>query len=339
VIIFIATKNYSMKFYLHLLVVIYVFASCSGGPNGDPVPEPPVLPSVVLPDTLSTGWSTAVPPSSTEIYSDIFFADNNTGYLIGGSNAYKSTNGGLTWFKLFSAGHDVGFGHIAAANANRACFVGSKLTTFITQNAGSTIDSTDYSYNGEIFQDGFFSSANTCYLSSETSIWKSTNGGTNFTRIFSFGGGSHFSTFSFLDDNTGFISNSYGIFKTTNGGVAWTKIRNLNLSRPESIQFLNATTGFYSDENALWKTTDGGTGWTKIYEIPAGVGTSFNDMDFIDSNVGYFVAGRLVLKTIDGGAHWEPVIRSGSLLIEIHFTDATHGWACGANGKVFVYRP
>jgi photosystem II stability/assembly factor-like uncharacterized protein len=210
--------------------------------------------------------------------------------------------------------------------------------SYTTQNAGSTIDSTLYT-NGQTFYDGFFSSPNTCYLSSESAIWKSINGGSDFTRVFNFSSQSFFSTLFFLDDNNGFVSRQYGIFKTSNGGADWTKIRDLELNRPHSLQFLNATTGFYSDDNALWKTTDGGTNWTKIYTILPGTGSAFNDMAFIDSNLGYFVAGKRVMKTIDGGINWEPVIRSGSMIIEIHFTDATHGWACGADGKVFVFRP
>jgi len=328
-----------MKFYLHLLVIIFVLASCSGGPNGDPVPEPPVLPPVILPDTLSTGWAAAVTPSSSEGFADIFFADNNTGYLVGGANAYKSTNGGLTWTKLFSTTPSHAFAHLAVANGNRACFVANKLTAYTTQNAGNAIDSVTYSYNGETFQDGFFSSANTCYLSSESSIWKSTNGGANFTRGYSFGSGSNFSTLFFLDDVNGFILKPDGIFKTNDAGAGWSKIRNATLAKPQAIQFLNLNTGFYSDDNSLWKTADGGTNWTKIYNIPAGSANGFNDIHFVDSDTGYFVVGRKLLKTTDAGVHWEPVIRSGNLLIEIHFTDATHGWACGLDGKVFVYRP
>jgi len=328
-----------MKFYLHLLVVLCVFASCSGGPNGDPVPEPPVLPPVILPDTLSTGWAAAVAPSK-EVYGDIFFAENNTGYLVGEATVYKSTNGGLTWAKLFST--NSGFSHMAAGNANNICFVDPvSLRIFNSQNGGNSIDSSIRIASGDQgFYDAFFSSANTCYVSGNTTIRKSTDGGVNFTTVYNFTNNQTlFSSLFFIDDMNGFILRDRAIYKTTNGGADWTKIRDVNLTRPQAIQFLNASTGFYSDDYTLWKTTDGGTSWTKIYEIAAGVGTAFNDMAFIDGNTGYFVAGNLVVKTTDGGTHWEPVIRAGNRIVEIHFTDPAHGWACGFDGKVFVYRP
>jgi photosystem II stability/assembly factor-like uncharacterized protein len=65
----------------------------------------------------------------------------------------------------------------------------------------------------------------------------------------------------------------------------------------------------------------------------------FTDIHFLTDQIGYASAGRTLYKTTDGGTNWTKVVSLGEATItEIHFTDATHGWACGSNGVVLTFK-
>jgi photosystem II stability/assembly factor-like uncharacterized protein len=60
---------------------------------------------------------------------------------------------------------------------------------------------------------------------------------------------------------------------------------------------------------------------------------NWTDIQFIDSDTGYVCYKKKLYKTTDGGDNWQPVVSmENDKLIEIYFTDATHGWACGDGG-------
>jgi len=110
--------------------------------------------------------------------------------------------------------------------------------------------------------------------------------------------------------------------------------------------FTNALTGISAvSENVayaltgkgqVYKTMNGGNSFSQIAQIytPGG----FADLHFVSEQVGYASIAHNIYQTLDGGVSWKSVVYSTNTIVEIHFTDANHGWACGEKGTVFIYK-
>ena len=80
----------------------------------------------------------------------------------------------------------------------------------------------------------------------------------------------------------------------------------------------------------IYKSVNGGTDFLQVAQLPPGATRAIPDLHFVNDNTGYVNAGNRIYKTIDGGLTWQVVVALGNdRIIEIHFTDANHGWACG----------
>ena len=141
----------------------------------------------------------------------------------------------------------------------------------------------------------------------------------------------------FLDEQTGWVIGN-GFFKTTNGGTTWNSISGTNPgvnTSDGSVFFSTAITGYITDPYSIYKTSDGGANFIKLF----GTYTAYyHDIGFVDSQTGYITDRQYILKTIDAGQTWtkEVVLAQGEL-IELHFTDASHGWAGGSSGLILKY--
>lgn len=135
--------------------------------------------------TIDGGITWSSLPVPCVMLFNICFSDTVTGYVIGREHyddrveyVWKTTNGGISWQKVFSS--DIGF-------------YDSHCIQFLSQNVGYI--STGLEGNG-------------------SDVYKTTDGGNNWERIFSKG---QFNNISFISDDTGYVT-SYGkIYKTTNG--------------------------------------------------------------------------------------------------------------------------
>ncbi len=316
-----------MKILFFIFSITFIL-SCSN--SGKDIPESPVSQ-----DTLTTGWRRVVFPISSSIV-DIAFPDNNNGYALTGNGLYKSTDGGNTWSLLNSL---YSGGNISCGNINTFTTVDQTLQSIAsTKNGGNTFNT---SRLDDIYiSDVFYVNNNTAYLAGRK-FYKTTNGGDSWQKLDSFQTAiNNYSTLFFLDSLQGWVlfADEY-IYKTTNGGLNWTKISIQNSNarfHVGSIYFVSSSTGFYTDVTAVYKTTDGGTTWNKVFTIKDG---GYNDLHFVNATTGYVNDSKHIYKTTDGGATWTTVasVKEGSSIIEIHFTDANHGWACGEGGTLLKF--
>lgn len=315
---------------LRLLAIVLIVSSCSknNGSNGGSS-------GVVLPDTLTTGW-TKVTGLPNENFNDIFFADNSNGFAVSNNGIYRSADGGDTWIKLTST-NAIGFTNIGAGTNNNACFVNKSYDVLVTQDAGNTISKAVYAYPGGgnvAFFDCFFSSPATCFLTSKEFIWKSVNAAVNLDTVYHFPTISETSSLFFLDDMQGWVLRQDGIYQTIDGGTTWAKDTAL-VNAYGSIQFIDSNNGYFSNYGTVNKTTDGGITWVPVYESTLKI---FFDIAFIDINEGYFSFNNKIYKTSDAGTNWTPVVALGNELInKICFTDVNHGWACTSDGVIVKY--
>jgi len=305
------------------IVILPFFFSCkknSGSSSNNPV------------DTLGTGWKKVnfVDPVNLE---DIFFV-NNTGFTISNTGIYKSTDAGNTWARLnFSA---PSFQNIGMGSETNAAFVVAPRFVVSTHSGGAAFDTTlvdDYSLT-----DVFFVDSVTAYLAGR-GIWKSTDGGIHWTKLYTFTTDSTgYKSLYFLNDQRGWVLRRDGLYATSNGGVNWNPITTpgFDFTNGGSVFFRTSTTGFITDALSFGKTNTGGASWTTTF-----TGTStYHDIHFVSDSVGYITDGHHIYKTTDGGTTWKSeVFIASAYLVELHFTDANHGWACGGGGTVLKYGP
>ncbi|MEO8769811.1 MAG: hypothetical protein ABI402_06995 [Ferruginibacter sp.] len=318
-----------MEKLFRLLFVVVIISSCSknnGSSSGST--------TLVLPDTLSTGWSkiTTLP---RENFKDIFFTDNTNGFAVSTNGIYKSTNAGTDWTKLNSTSA-INLLEVSAIN-NNACFINGSTSISVTQNGGSTFANPVYNNPGGAdagFSSCFFSSAAACYFCSDQYVWKSTDAGLTIDTVFHFQNIGSSSSMFFLNDTEGWLLRLDGVYKTTDGGELWSIDTTLTDGYGK-IQFLDSNNGYFSNYGTINKTTDAGLSWLPVFQSTLQI---YTDIDFINVNEGYCSFNNKILKTTDAGTTWTIVVALGNEYVsKIHFTDVNHGWACTSDGVIVKY--
>ncbi|MEO7522998.1 MAG: hypothetical protein ABIT58_02830 [Ferruginibacter sp.] len=317
-----------MEKLFRLIFLVVIISSCSknNGNNGGSS-------AVLLPDTLSAGW-TKITSLPVENFRDILFTDTQNGFAVSDNGIYKSSNGGTDWSKINSSSNLVAIG---AANSNRACFVNNDFPVYVTQDGGSNFSQASYVYPGGGtvgFYDCFFTDANNCYFSSRQYAWKSIDGGLTLDTLFRFSTVSSTSSLFFLNNTEGWLLRQDGLYKTLDGGDSWIVDTSLT-NAYGSIDFPDSNIGYFSFYGTVNKTTDGGVTWVPVYQT----GTdSFTSIDFVNADEGYIGFNNKICKTIDGGNTWTVVVALGNEIVsKIFFSDAGHGWASTSDGVVVKF--
>lgn len=320
-----------MKLSLFIIFVFFLIA-CSKDNDADPLPEPI--------DTLSTGWKKIQLPTSATVI-DIFFINNSTGFAIAGNSIFRSLDGGNNWQKVYESRQplsNIGMGSAANAIFTPSIPFGSPISsslTFSTDDGGSGFDSVGLA--DVDVKDVFFVSESVAYAAGRNT-WKTTNGGDSWTMISSFGGptGGERSLY-FLNEQTGWVT-GHGLFKTTNAAVTWNNTPasgGLTFGGTGSISFVDNNTGYITDPYSVNKTSNGGISFTKVFSTPD---HGYHDIAFVNAQTGYLTDDEHIFKTVDGGQNWMTEVFLKSIrLVEVHFTDASHGWACGELGLILKY--
>lgn len=323
-----------MKPILFILIV-FCLAACSKDNDADLSQE--------LVDTVSTGWSEIQLPTSNTV-SDIFFINNTTGFAIAGNSIFRSADGGNNWQKVYNAGlslTNIGMGNTANAIFTSFPSYGTGVSSsliFSTSDGGLSFDSVQVADLD--VQDAFFVNQTVAYAAGRNT-WKTTNAGKSWTSVSSFGGpvGGDLRSLYFLNEQTGWVT-GYGLFKTSNGAITWDNISattGMPFGGIGSIFFVNNNVGYITDPQSVHKTSNGGTSFTKVFSSR---GQGYHDIDFVNAQTGYLTDRNHIVKTTDGGQNWmTEVFLKETVLVEVHFTDATHGWACGEAGLILKYEP
>ena len=222
-------------------------------------------------------------------------------------------------------------------NEKNAIFVGGQGQVVSTRDGGISFTISTLPDN---IADVFFVDSTTAYVAG-ANIWKTTDAGNNWVKLYSFTGGVYTSSLYFLNAQIGWVFSTNGLYKTVNAGVDWSVIpTQFASSRNMAIFFLNSDTGYisralYYGGNYLQRTLDGGVSWTPNFTAYEG---PYLDIHFVSDKTGYISVNRRIYKTEDEGKTWTSEVNLVSnTLIELHFSDPNHGWACGLNGTILKY--
>ena len=331
-------QTFPMKLVTFLAVFLLFLAGCGkennepNRPDPPPVDPPPITPAEIT-DTLASGW--VIDTSITTTNNDIFFI-NNIGYL-SAENIYKSIDGGISWNSVHTSEQIVE--NIAMQGELEAVFSLVRGGGFlVTHDGGSTFKKVIV--NDMDISDVFYLDEKTVGAIGNY-FWTSTDAGDSWTRISDNNGngfGNTYKSIFFLNSQVGWISGRDGIFSTNDGGKSWVKLNTPDLYTDAGtgsghIFFLDSLNGFLADNSTFANTSNAGLIWNRRLTLQQ----YYHDIHFVDEKTGYITDKNYIWKTIDGGLTWKKdVVLKSKTVIELHFTDANHGWACGP-GVVLRY--
>ena len=245
---------------------------------------------------------------------NIYFVDENVGYITGGrATILKTEDGGKTWARKRAMsdtpGRDGRPGRLRAnlmgiqmINETIGFIAGSENTILKTTDGGETwVGSSERARVGET-------------RNNLENIW-------------------------FVSETTGWVIGSFGtLMNTTDGGETWEKRDPGFDNNLFGIHFVDENTGWISgQEGLILHTTDGGATWnqqkTESYD-------DLHDIIFVDAMVGWAVGGfNSVLHTTDGGNTWTVSNIPGAANLKgVHATDANNCWTVNDWGVIAGYK-
>ncbi len=252
-------------------------------------------------------WKAVTLDFDTDIR-DVFFLDENQGWVVGGENTVR---GGL----------------IAVTRDGGASW---RVETNVVKNR---LHPERYSFYAVRFVDG----ERGWVGGDDGIILRTVDGGRTWETQRTGHGPEAVLDLFFLDRDTGWASTSDGILWTTDGGEAWHGGRamsregtgELNLFGCAAVQFADARTGFVVSHHGILKSTDGGRRW----DFTSAPELAFAGLHFLSPLVGWAVGeGGTIVRTRDGGATWETQktgLNLFPLLRDVKFVDEQHGYVVG----------
>jgi photosystem II stability/assembly factor-like uncharacterized protein len=311
-----------LKPFFMLFIVVAIF-SCSKHDN-------PIAPIPEKLDTLGAGWQRIKIDSGLN-FEDIYFLNNQTGFLCGERYVGKSTDGGLTWSRCIPDSLVGNFVNIWFSDASNGWVFGD-LGFFLRTRDGGASWQRVVTKSGII--DGQFFDANNGYVIGLGGLYKTTDGGLTlqFITATAVSGNNLGSALFFINPNYGWFADNY--LRTTKDGGNYFSVSSKPVSRGYTMQFTDTLHGWLAGYDYIYHTNDGGK---TLDSITRAADVGGGDIHFFDNNNGFILSGPAIYSTADAGKTLTRLcaIHKGRPQ-EIYFTDIKHGWAAALDG--YVYR-
>jgi photosystem II stability/assembly factor-like uncharacterized protein len=286
-----------------------------------------------------SGWF-PLNSGTTKNLTDIYFVDQNTGFIAGESGTIlKTTNGGVNWSSL-NSGTSEWLYSIFFTNVNNGYSVGPLTNGVLRTTNGGNSWVAVYSQQAYPYALYFPNTLTGYCVGAGNQVVKTTNGGLNWFSKY-VGSVNSFYSLYFSSPDSGLCGDGIGeVFKTVNGGDNWT-ITNPGVGGIYFMHFLNKNTGFViggNPNNNIAKTTDAGNTWFHN----TNQGYSFGSVYFLDENTGYGSASLsngsgVILHTTNGGTNWNAFnidTAYTNYTGKVYFTDFNTGYAIGLKGII-----
>lgn len=296
-----------------------------------------ILLIILISTSLKAQWDTLNSNYSRDNV-QVFFVDENIGFIITMGDLLKTTDGGKNWdriqffgteYSIFFINENIGF--IAALDGVKKTTDGG--LTWTTYPEFSNLLSIHFVDDRIGFAAGYGRIIKTA---DHGDTWNVFHDGYTFTNVFAT---NPYTIYAF-----GFLAwDNFG-FKSIDGGMTW---QTLNMGydfRFRHSFFINPEVGYVIGSDLgtsfLIKTIDGGNSWQLILQSQKGLSSIY----FTDLNTGYLVGGYvfggsqpILWKTTDGGLTWEdqnPENNVSDAIYSIHFVNDCVGYAVGENGLI-----
>ena len=248
---------------------------------------------------------------TTENINEIYFRNNDNGYLVAGRKMFITKNGGRNWneTRIFNLNDfrnlSPEFLSIRFADKKRGIVIGSLLNknndvvdslVLRTEDGGETWRRVIVPTKTELYHLDFVGSSRCWLVGDGGLILTSNDGGATFQKQIS-GTDKDLYNVDFRDENEGYAVGSKGtILRTENGGNTWSSVKT---SFPETMMRVD----FADDKN----------GWI----------------------VGY---NGSILRSSDKGKTWTKQVSATKDHFYGLYTVKKYGWAVGANGVIIEYQ-
>lgn len=265
---------------------------------------------------------------------DIWFTSSGTGFLLGDTSIYESSDRGVSWMKTRNTSGVHTF-NLQFLN-DQAGFAQSSSTIEVTTDGGKTWNTKKLVSSNAIYSQ-FVSQQIGFYADIAGGILKTVDGGNTWNQVLGYQNQNRRFPFYFTDSVNGFTMADGNFSNTTDGGIHW----QLKASAVDpsgggnfyKMQMFDTLTGFSGTSQGLLKTVDGGRTWTNTLRGSSG----FIIFQFIDRDHGYTSMNNSIFKTTDGGSTWNLSCRlATSSFSGIHLLDMDHVWACTFDGYILT---
>jgi photosystem II stability/assembly factor-like uncharacterized protein len=250
---------------------------------------------------------------TTYNYNDIFFLDENDGWILGtNGNLWKTTNTGITWEHIYN--NDINGGIGLQFTSSTTGWMTKQSELFTTSDGGYTwriVFTNPYTLN---HLNSYFINDSVGFIASDSALEKST------------------------------------LFRTTDEGDNWIVLTDtlIGFITPyffsENLGFIVCKDG---DGTRVFKTTDLGNIWNQSNECFSYLdGCNFGPIQMLNENEGYMAhhwvttfAVTSILKTTNGGNTWEgggfsnPIFNFG--VKDINYLSFQNGWVTTNNKNIF----
>jgi photosystem II stability/assembly factor-like uncharacterized protein len=283
-------------------------------------------------------WTPVQPSTFFSDLSDVFFADDNNGWVVGYNGTIVNTNnGGISW-SLQSSNTSRSLNSVFFTDLNTGWSVGQYGTILKTGSGGylwsqlsSTVTNTFRAIKFVAYNKGWAVGESGTVMVINDGFWSQQNSNTSFD----------LNDMSFVNTYQGWIVGNYGtILKTIDGGQIWTLQISGTTSALYGVKFVNSYEGWAVGSNGtILHTQDGGQTW--VPQNSSANYATLTSVDFLSSTNGWVVGSDgIILHTINGGTTWVRM-DSGTTqtLRAVQFRTPDAGWAVGANGAILKYTP
>ena len=235
--------------------------------------------------TLDGGltWKTSSLPDSGAGIQNMFFIDENygwiAGYLDNENVIYRTTDGGLTFQKTFTQGtaylSDLQFlnkrqGYLIADNKFFKSIDSGKtwISSATLPSPASTLH---------------FADAEKGTVVTRSYVFQTKDAGNSFTQTHAFPGPTSALGMYFLDAYHGWIPNNQGYLSTKDDGATWNQVNVPGNSF--DVHFFNDEQGYLLQRESILKTVDGGKSFTRVVKA-----YSLLELQFIDERHGWAIS-------------------------------------------------
>lgn len=231
----------------------------------------------------------------------VSFTDNNRGFVTADSSVYLTTDGGLTWNRIFSSHYCMHLTDIIFVDQYTGFVIGESNGGIYRTDHGGFTWNLIYEFSYESPRSIYFLDKDTGFVALSSSVMRTTDGGQNWS-ITEIENECIFLDMYFVNSQTGFITGSCNgskIYKTTDGGITWTPYSFSDYRTGISIFFIDEDNGFLgAGSDGFFQTNDGGETWISIDYIPGYT----NAIWFTDLNTGIIAgADGKIMKTTNSG--------------------------------------
>ncbi len=309
----------------------------------------------IIPVNAQENWE-IINSGTTDNLEDVFFIDNQNGWIIGYSGTLlRTTDAGESWNSIIIPYQNLKA--IQFVNQNIGWIVGDEGLIIKSTDGGNTWFEQEGGQNYYLEDQHFFDDQVGIICGGTIGVGRllrTTNGGNQWDEIALPIYSPRLLSIFFLNNNLGWTTGANQIlYRTIDAGISWDSIAYLAGGISNShfgLYFLDSLNGNIcgaeyhgtgNNNSSIYKSSDGGFSWTYVAGVGYGIFNSLAHHTTSNSiySVGFggwpYTVGR-IYKSIDGGENWEEVSSpSPETLNEITFTEHK-GWIVGRNGTILT---